>query len=78
MAEENRASEQQIYLENFITVHLSNDDVGEGLKLCDGRIFSRKPVNKNAVEVTFKSIWENQKGFRVEELKLKFFQLLFE
>lgn len=43
-----------------------------------GRVFTRKPVNKGALEAAFNNIWERPEGFKVEEIKPRIFQFFFD
>lgn len=63
-------------------VKINEQDTIEGVKVCEksivGRVLTRKPVNKEALEAAFGSIWENPSGFRVEEIRPRIFQVFFE
>lgn len=42
-----------------------------------GEVLTKKNINRGATEVSFTNIWDNPKGFKVEELRPRPFQFFF-
>lgn len=55
-----------------------DEDVEEGIIACENRYDSRKNINRSALEAAFNNIWESPTGFKVEEIKPRFFQFFFQ
>lgn len=57
-------------------------DLQDGVKVCAksliGRFLMNKLINKGVLEAAFNNIWRQMTGFKIEEIKPRFFQFFFD
>lgn len=63
-------------------IFFDDEDVEEGLHVCKnsmvGKIITEKPIHKNYVQSALANIWCNPKGFQIEEIEGKLYQISFD